>query len=86
MTRFKRNGNLKLNAGTIKTILLLFLAVYQSIGTLFGQEPPEPIRLVFNQYATKEAGQDWSDWKSGQNVFILFYNDNGDLVHYKSGG
>jgi hypothetical protein len=60
--------------------------IFQGVGTLFGQESPEPLRLVFNQYATKEAGQDWSDWKPGQNVFVLFYNNNGDLVHYKSGG
>lgn len=53
---------------------------------LFSQNEVEPIRIVFNQYATKEANDEWSEWKSGQNIFILDYNSNGDLMHFKSGG
>ncbi len=45
-----------------------------------------PFKLVFQQYAFKSENKDWEDWKKGQNIFIINYNDNGDVLHYLSGG
>lgn len=28
----------------------------------------------------------WSEWKSGDNTFVLNYNTNGDIAHYKPSG
>lgn len=28
----------------------------------------------------------WSEWKSGDNTFVINYNDNGDIAHYKPNG
>lgn len=29
---------------------------------------------------------EWSDWKEGDNTFVMNYNDNGDIAHYKANG
>ncbi len=28
----------------------------------------------------------WSDWKEGYNTFVINYNDNGDIAHFKANG
>ena len=65
-------------------IPLLFM--FLNFKAVHSQSSPKPIRLVFNQYASKAAGKEWSEWDQGQNIFVAFYNDNGDIMHYKSGG
>jgi hypothetical protein len=87
MFRFHKNiGDLiDLKKFSLK-ILVTLLSLVLHFQTALGQNSPDPIRLVFNQYASKQAGKEWADWEQGQNIFIVFYNDNGDIMHYKSGG
>jgi len=28
----------------------------------------------------------WSDWKEGYNTFVINYNNNGDVAHFKANG
>lgn len=30
--------------------------------------------------------EEWSDWKDGNNTFVININDNGDIMHYKPNG
>ena len=32
-----------------------------------------------------ETGK-WTDWKDGYNTFVMNYNDNGDIAHFKANG
>ena len=30
--------------------------------------------------------EEWGEWKSGENTFVINYNSNGDIAHYKANG
>jgi len=87
MTKYKLNGRHSFQTHVFfKNFIFCLVSLVCSIDSILAQSPPDPIRLVFNQYATKEGNREWSEWKNGQNIFVVFFNDNGDLMHYKSGG
>ncbi len=75
-----------------KSILFASVVLITGFSTLKKSAYPvsinqsKPFKLVFQQYAFKEDGKDWEEWKTGQNIFIINYNSNGDILHYLSGG
>lgn len=47
----------------------------------------EQFRVDFNLVAFYDKDtEEWSEWQLGENTFVLNFNDNNDIAHYKPDG
>ena len=63
----------------IITFLCFFLSVM-----MFSQEKFRVDYKLISIYDTET--EKWSSWKEGYNTFVINYNDNGDIAHFKANG
>lgn len=58
-------------------ILLLSIVTYSQ----------DKFRVDYTQISIYDSEtEEWSDWKDGYNTFVINYNDNGDVAHFKANG
>lgn len=64
------------------TILALILFLTSLVG--YAQDK---FRVDYNYVAAYDPSTDtWSDWKRGDNTFVININDRGDIAHIKDNG
>jgi hypothetical protein len=53
----------------------------------FSFSQTEQFRVDFNLVAFYDKDtEEWSEWQQGENTFVLNFNDNNDIAHYKPDG
>ncbi len=63
--------------------IYIFISLIFSIIT-YSQDQ---FRVDYNQVSIYDSeSKEWSEWKDGYNTFVINYNDNNDIAHFKANG
>jgi Ni/Co efflux regulator RcnB len=70
----------------MKRILITVVAIL-TLATNLKAQNTNKFRMDYSMISVYNAKTDtWTDWSSGENTFVINYNNNGDIAHFKPNG